>query len=97
MTSQLTQEEKRHVPQVHLLARLDCECRHILGHALRGEIRNSLGDLCAVLIKLRLPEETREHRAAQLRENADVGSPCTLVSYQRGTLCVDTHLSLLKC
>src|SRR6185312_2927019 len=79
-----------------LLARLDPQCRDVLGCTLCGKLGNPLADFSAVLVELRLPQEAGEHRAAQLREHADAGSRSALVSCQRGTLCVGTHgLSLL--
>ena len=82
--------------QVHLLACLDRERRNVLRHALRSQVGNPLADFHAVLVELRLPQEAGEHRATQPGEDADVMDRCTLVSRQRGTLCVCTHLSLLS-
>jgi hypothetical protein len=92
----LTQEQERHMPQMHPFASLDGERCNVLRHALRSQVGNPLADFHAVLVELRLPQEAREHRATQTGEDADVMGPCTLVSRERGTLCVCTHLSLLS-
>jgi hypothetical protein len=50
--------------QLHPLASFDCQRRHLLGRDLGNEFGNAAGDLDPVLIKLALPKQARQHRAA---------------------------------
>ncbi len=72
VTGHLAHQEQRSVTQLHLLARLDGECRD----TLRGNLGNKLGDapsdLDAVLVKLLFPKHAGQHRAAQLQLGQNV-------------------------
>src|SRR5580765_119771 len=79
VTHHLTHEQKRRVTQLHLLARLDCQCSHLLGRDFGDELRDAARDLDSVLVELALPEQAREHRAPQLQLRGDVARGSTLV------------------
>ena len=79
VTSHLAHQEQRRVTELHLLTRLDGKHSHSLGLDLGNKLGNAAGDLNAVLIKLALPEQAGEHRAAQLQLVRDVTRGGSLV------------------
>ncbi len=64
VASHLADKQKRRVTQLHPLASFNGKRSHLLGLDLGNELGNAAGDLDSVLIKLALPKQARQHRAA---------------------------------
>ena len=88
----LADEQKRRVAQLHLLASLDGERRHLLGCDLWHQLGDTAADLDSVLVKLVLPQQAGEYRAPQLQFGRNVPSrrPFMRARYRGEIECVQS-------
>src|SRR5262249_47552365 len=66
-TRHLTHQQERRVAQLHLLAGLHGQGRHLLRRHLGHQFADTTGDSYAILVKLLFPEHAGQHRAPELQ------------------------------
>jgi hypothetical protein len=91
----LADQQQGRVTQLHPRARFDGQRRHLLTRDLGYQFSNATGDLDSVLIELRLPEQTRQHRAPQLQFRRDVPRRRAFVGSGADLRCIQSGHDLL--